>query len=91
MSELVLITGGTGKTGRRVAEQLSAGGVAVRAVSRSTNPAFDWSDESSWHAALNGADALYLAPAEGSMATAAFAEEPQGPVSGGSCCCRRGA
>jgi len=53
---------------------LRARGVAVRAVSRSTNPALDWTDEASWDAVLDGVDALYLAPAEGSRATAAFAE-----------------
>ncbi len=72
MSDLVLVTDGTGKTGRRVAAQLRARWVAVRAVSRSTNPALDWTDEASWDAVLDGVDAL--APAEGSRATAAFAE-----------------
>lgn len=74
MSNRFLVTGGTGKTGRRVAERLRDRGVAVRAVSRSTNPALDWTEEGSWDAVLDGADALYLAPAEGSRATAAFAE-----------------
>ena len=38
----VLIIGGTGKTGRRVAERLTAQGVPVRIGSRSASPAFDW-------------------------------------------------
>ena len=38
----ILVVGGNGKTGRRVAERLRAMGRAVRAVSRSTTPAFDW-------------------------------------------------
>jgi uncharacterized protein YbjT (DUF2867 family) len=69
----VLVTGGTGKTGRRVAEQLTARGAEVRAVSRSTVPAFDWTDEGSWGPVLDGVDALYLAPAEGMRVTGAFA------------------
>lgn len=73
-SGLVLVTGGTGKTGRRVAEQLEARGVEVRAASRSTSPSFDWTDEGSWDAVLEGVHDLYLAPAEGSRAAAAFAE-----------------
>jgi nucleoside-diphosphate-sugar epimerase len=47
-----LLTGGTGKTGSRVAERLRARG--VRAVSRSTEPAFDWIDETTWGPVLDG-------------------------------------
>ena len=56
-SETILILGGSGKTGRRVAERLSAKGKDVRLASRSTVPAFDWTDPSGWAAALDGADA----------------------------------
>jgi len=73
MSNVFLVTGGTGKTGKRVAERLRARGVSVRAVSRSTQPALDWTDEAGWDVVLDGVYALYLAPAEGSRATAAFA------------------
>ena len=44
MSELVLVTGGTGKTGRRVAQRLADRGVGVRIGSRSGTPPFDWTD-----------------------------------------------
>jgi uncharacterized protein YbjT (DUF2867 family) len=54
-----LITASTGKTGRRVLDRLRAHGVAVRGVSRSTG--FDWADESTWAAALDGSDAAYIA------------------------------
>ncbi len=40
----VLVVGATGKTGRRVVEQLTALGVPVRAVSRSAQQRFDWLD-----------------------------------------------
>lgn len=57
----VLVTGATGKTGRRVADRLAARGVAVRAGSRAGTPRFDWHDPSSWPAALDGVGAAYLA------------------------------
>jgi uncharacterized protein YbjT (DUF2867 family) len=55
-----LVVGGTGKTGRRVAERLRARGAAVRAVSRSTEPAFDWAEEATWGPVLDGVGAAYL-------------------------------
>jgi uncharacterized protein YbjT (DUF2867 family) len=55
-----LIIGGTGKTGRRVAEKLKARGVRVRLGSRSATPSFDWENEATWHPALQGVDAVYL-------------------------------
>jgi uncharacterized protein YbjT (DUF2867 family) len=55
----VLIVGGLGKTGRRVAERLKAQERPVRIASRSTDPRFDWKDRSSWAEALRGASAVY--------------------------------
>jgi len=60
-SDLTLITGGTGKTGRRVAERLRDRGHAVRIGSRDGSPAFDWEDRDTWPAALEGATAAYVA------------------------------
>jgi uncharacterized protein YbjT (DUF2867 family) len=57
---LTLITGGTGKTGRRIAERLAARGRPVRIGSRSGTPPFDWDDQASWAAALEGVHATYL-------------------------------
>ena len=57
---LTLVLGGTGKTGRRVAERLQAGGVATRIASRSASPAFDWNDQRTWDAALEGVTAAYI-------------------------------
>jgi uncharacterized protein YbjT (DUF2867 family) len=59
-STLTLVTGGTGKTGRRVAERLTARGLPVRIGSRSGSPAFDWEDRSTWPAALEGATSAYV-------------------------------
>ncbi|WP_246666206.1 NAD(P)H-binding protein [Aquamicrobium sp. LC103] len=56
----VLLIGGLGKTGSRVAERLKARNVSVRLGSRSARPAFDWLDRSTWAPALEGADAAYV-------------------------------
>ena len=56
----ILIIGGTGKTGRRVAEKLADRGVATRVASRSSEIRFDWDDSSTWSAALEGVSAAYV-------------------------------
>lgn len=56
-----LITAGTGKTGRRVAQRLTAKGMPVRVGSRAGNPPFDWSERDSWRPALVDVDSVYLA------------------------------
>lgn len=57
----VLVLGGTGRTGHRVARRLTAAGHAVRIGSRAGNPRFDWHDPSTYGPVLDGADAAYLA------------------------------
>ena len=59
-SRPILILGGTGKTGRRVAERLQARGVAVQMASRSGDTPFDWTDTSGWAPALAGVGAVYI-------------------------------
>ncbi|MFF0446958.1 NAD(P)H-binding protein [Streptomyces sp. NPDC004609] len=61
----VLVLGGTGKTGRRVAERLRRRGVPVRAASRSGAVRFDWSDEKTWGPALTGVHAVYIVDSQG--------------------------
>jgi len=56
----ILVLGGTGKTGRRVAEHLKARGVSVRIGSRSATPPFDWNDQATWPAALEGVRSVYV-------------------------------
>lgn len=56
----ILVVGGTGKTGRRVAERLANLGLTVRIGSRSGHPAFDWDEASTWDAALEGVDKAYV-------------------------------
>jgi uncharacterized protein YbjT (DUF2867 family) len=55
-----LVLGGTGKTGRRVAERLVARGLPVRIGSRSGEPPFDWEDRSTWAPALRGVEKVYV-------------------------------
>lgn len=57
---LTLILGGTGKTGRRVAERLERRGVPTRIASRFADPSFDWLDRRTWDAVLVGVTAAYL-------------------------------
>ncbi|MFC5831261.1 NAD(P)H-binding protein [Nonomuraea insulae] len=56
----ILVLGGNGKTGRRIAERLTAQDLPVRIGSRSGTPAFDWKDRSTWEDALDGVTAVYL-------------------------------
>lgn len=56
----VLVIGGSGKTGRRVGERLRARGIPTRDVSRSTKPAFDWTEPKGWAAALDGVSKAYV-------------------------------
>jgi len=56
----VLILGGTGKTGRRIAERLTAKGRAVRIGSRSATPAFDWDNRATWNDALTDVESVYV-------------------------------
>jgi uncharacterized protein YbjT (DUF2867 family) len=61
-NDTILIVGATGKVGRRLVSRLREAGHEVRAVSRSTEIRFDWHDETTWAAALDGVAAAYLIP-----------------------------
>lgn len=56
----ILVLGGTGKTGRRVAERLTDRGLPVRIGSRSAQPPFSWDDPATWAPALDGVGAVYV-------------------------------
>lgn len=56
----VLILGGTGKTGRRIAAGLAAKGIPVRIGSRTATPPFDWNNEAGWDACLHDVEAAYI-------------------------------
>lgn len=56
----ILIIGKTAKTGLRVEQRLRELGHTTRAVSRSTSPSFDWEDQSTWRASLQGTESAYV-------------------------------
>ena len=65
-----LVLGGTGKTGRRVLDHLTADGHTARAAARTPGPAapgvepvhFDWDDPMTHDAALAGAESVWIVP-----------------------------
>src|SRR5688572_14992015 len=59
-AKTTLVLGGTGKTGRRIVEQLAARSLPVRVGSRSAQPAFAWESLDTWPAALANVDAVYI-------------------------------
>ena len=60
MTALTLVLGGTGKTGRRVVQRLTALDEPVRIGSRSGGLPFDWEDPATWAPALTGVKAAYV-------------------------------
>jgi uncharacterized protein YbjT (DUF2867 family) len=58
--QTILILGGTGKTGRRVAQRLTALGKSIRIGSRNESPAFDWENRATWTNALQGIKSVYI-------------------------------
>ena len=68
MSPLVLVTGGTGKTGWRLVSRLRENSIAYRIAAREVTAAegaaFDWTRRETWARALENVSAVYLvAPA----------------------------
>jgi uncharacterized protein YbjT (DUF2867 family) len=62
-SKTVLVLGGTGKTGTRVARRMTELGHAVRTAARNgADVRFDWDDPATHRPALDGADRVYLVP-----------------------------
>ncbi|MEM9850151.1 MAG: NmrA family NAD(P)-binding protein [Bacteroidota bacterium] len=59
-SNNILVTGGTGKTGRKVVEGLTQLGQNVRIASRSQTPSFEWNDPSTWTDVLKGINKVYI-------------------------------
>ncbi|MEQ9216544.1 MAG: NmrA family NAD(P)-binding protein [Cyclobacteriaceae bacterium] len=60
MKHNILVIGGTGKTGRRVAERLTQQGHHVSIGSRKGTPSFDWDDPTTYAKALKGMDRAYI-------------------------------
>jgi uncharacterized protein YbjT (DUF2867 family) len=57
---ITLIIGGTGKTGRRVADRLLRAGRLVRIGSRAAELPFDWENQDTWGQVLQGVKAAYV-------------------------------
>ena len=60
MSNKILVLGGTGKTGRRVVERLTAFKHPVTIGSRNATPAFDWENAANWSDVLKGINKVYI-------------------------------
>ena len=56
----ILVLGGTGKTGHRIAVGLKAKGISVRIGSRSASPSYDWNNEAGWDTCLKDVEAVYI-------------------------------
>ncbi|SOD95195.1 NAD(P)H-binding protein [Blastococcus haudaquaticus] len=65
MTEPIAVLGATGTTGRRLTTRLREQGCAVRPLSRSTTPPFDWTVPPTWKPAVSGSTALYLMAPDG--------------------------
>jgi uncharacterized protein YbjT (DUF2867 family) len=70
MTDRVLVTGATGKTGRALVALLNEAGLPHRAASRGGAPPFDWARPETWAAALEDVASIYL------VAPAAVADAP---------------
>ncbi|MGW0523233.1 NAD(P)H-binding protein [Crossiella sp. NPDC003009] len=71
----ILVTGATGKTGRRVVRLLAERGAPVRAASRSSATRFDWTDRGTWEPALREVSAVYLVAPDFGSPIAEFAKQ----------------
>lgn len=60
MTHKFLVLGGTGKTGRKVVQRLESMNMDVRIGSRNANPAFDWTNPTTWQDVLEGVDKVYV-------------------------------
>ena len=60
MEKQILVLGGTGKTGSRVARKLMDLGKQFRIGSRSASPPFDWEKQQTWNVVLQDIDTVYI-------------------------------
>lgn len=61
MRHNILITGGNGKTGKRISRLLKEKEQVIKIGSRKGSPAFDWDNPDTFSAVLKGIDRAYLA------------------------------
>ncbi|HYG37889.1 MAG TPA: NAD(P)H-binding protein [Cytophagales bacterium] len=60
MKNNILVLGGTGKTGRRVAERLVNLHLPVRIGSRGATPSFDWEKSDNWNEVMKDIQKVYI-------------------------------
>ncbi|MFD5133429.1 NAD(P)H-binding protein [Streptomyces olindensis] len=70
----ILVTGASGKSGRRVVCHLRDRGLPVRAASRNGEHVFDWRDRRTWDAALEGVRSVYIVQLDGTKLVRPFVE-----------------
>lgn len=70
----ILLTGATGKVGRRVAARLDDLGVPARQAGRTSSPPFDWTDDATWPAALDGVRSAFVVPYDAAPLTRPFVD-----------------
>ncbi|TDD72342.1 SDR family NAD(P)-dependent oxidoreductase [Jiangella aurantiaca] len=70
----ILLTGATGKVGRRVAARLDDLGVPARHAGRTSTPPFDWTDAATWPAMLDGVRSAFVVPYDGAQLTRPFVD-----------------
>ncbi|WP_116947997.1 NmrA family NAD(P)-binding protein [Jiangella endophytica] len=68
----ILLIGATGKVGRRVAARLDDLGVPTRQAGRKSAPPFDWTDDATWPAVLDGARTAFVVPYDAAPVTRPF-------------------
>ena len=70
----ILLTGATGEVGRRAAARLDDLGVPARQAGRTSSPPFDWTDDATWPAALDGVRSAFVVPYDAAPLTRPFVD-----------------
>ncbi|WP_433467433.1 NAD(P)H-binding protein [Spirillospora sp. CA-128828] len=70
----ILVTGATGKSGRRVVSRLRAEGLPVRAASRNGEHHFEWTSRRTWDSALESVRSVYIVQLDGTKLVRPFVE-----------------
>lgn len=70
----ILLIGATGKVGRRVAARLDRLGVPVRPAGRTSAIPFDWTDDATWPAVLDGMRTAFVVPYDAAPVTRPFVD-----------------
>lgn len=83
MTRPLLVTGATGKVGRRVVRRLRALDLPHRGVTRRSDPRFDFADDSTWSAAVDEIGAAFIVPPDEAPPAEEFARFAAAAVAAG--------